>query len=86
MAQKGSDAKSAPDYEQRVGPAPPNRDRRDDEPLLEWVRRVDPEVIAAVADVDRTLLREALALSPLERLRACSRAAHGLARFRRVAS
>lgn len=62
-----------------------NRDRRDGEPLLEWVKRVDPEVIAAVADVDRTLLRETLALSPLERLRACSRAARGLARFRRVA-
>lgn len=55
--------------------------RRAGEPLLDWIRRVDPEVALAVADVDQTLLDECLAMSPLERLRACSAAARGLARF-----
>ncbi len=56
--------------------------RRPDESVADWVARVDPEVAQAVRDVDRTLLAEAAALSPLDRLRACTRATRGLARFR----
>lgn len=55
--------------------------RRAGEPVLDWLRRVDPDVAQAVADVDQTLLDECLAMSPLERLRACSVATRGLARF-----
>lgn len=40
----------------------------------------------AAAEVDRSLLRWALEMSPLERLRACTRAARALARLSRVAS
>ncbi|MCA9550568.1 MAG: hypothetical protein KC933_11070 [Myxococcales bacterium] len=46
--------------------------------------RVDPELRAAASDVDRTLLAWSMSLSPLERLRASSRAAAALGRFRRV--
>lgn len=44
----------------------------------------DPELVAAVAEVDWTLLRWSLSLSPLERLRAASRAASALTRLRHV--
>ncbi len=33
-----------------------------------WLAENDPDVLAAVADVDRSLIREALKQSPLERL------------------
>lgn len=59
---------------------------RSGEPLRSWVARVDPEVAAAVDDVDLSLLRASLELSPFERLQACSRATAALARFRHVAS
>jgi len=47
---------------------------------------VDPEVEAAVDDVDLSLLRATLELSPFERLEACSRATAALARFGHVVS
>lgn len=55
--------------------------RRAGESVPQWIERVDPEVARAVQDVDATLLAHSLSLSPFERLRACSRAARGLARF-----
>ena len=33
-----------------------------------WLAENDPDVLAAVADVDRSLIREALKQSPLQRL------------------
>ncbi|MGE0792482.1 MAG: hypothetical protein AB7S26_42825 [Sandaracinaceae bacterium] len=57
-------------------------ERRADQSLLDWVRDVDPEVAEAVRDVDRTLIEACLRLSPLERLRWCTRNARGLGRFR----
>jgi len=47
---------------------------------------IEPLVLSAVADVDRSLLRWSLDLPPRERLRACSRAAATFARLRRAAS
>jgi hypothetical protein len=44
----------------------------------------DPDVIAAVADVDRSMIREALLGTPEERLRSAVRHWNGLASFRRV--
>jgi hypothetical protein len=44
--------------------------------------KLDPLVLAAVADVDQSLLDWALSLSPRERLRACHKATVALARFR----
>lgn len=43
----------------------------------------DPEVVEASYEVDRTLLRWSLQLSPLERLRACTRVTAGLDTLRR---
>lgn len=43
----------------------------------------DPEVVEASYEVDRTLLRWSLELSPLERLRACTRVTHALDGLRR---
>jgi len=43
---------------------------------------IDPLVLQAVADVDRSLLHWSLALSPRERLRSCSRATATLIRLR----
>jgi hypothetical protein len=43
-----------------------------------------PELLAAAADVDRTLLAWSLSLGLRERLQACSNATRALARFRRV--
>lgn len=42
----------------------------------------DPELVEAAREIDRTLLRWSLSLTPLERLRACSQAAATLARLR----
>jgi phage gp36-like protein len=44
---------------------------------------IDPALVRAAAEVDRSLLRDALARSPLERLRAASRACAALARYTR---
>ena len=42
----------------------------------------DPELLAAADEVDVTLLRWSLSLSPLERLRACTKATRALERLR----
>ncbi len=60
--------------------------RQPGESLRDWLARVDPDLLAAAEEVDVTLLDAALALSPLERLRACTRATRGLASFRRVST
>ncbi|MDF1564455.1 MAG: hypothetical protein P1V51_15530 [Deltaproteobacteria bacterium] len=54
------------------------------EQLLARLAREDPELLEAASEVDRTLLRDSLARSPLERLRAATRYRRALARFRRV--
>jgi hypothetical protein len=54
-------------------------------PVLRALEAQDPDVVAAVADVDRSQVRDALALTPEERLaRAVSRW-NGLMRLRRGA-
>jgi hypothetical protein len=45
----------------------------------------DPELVEASREVDRTLLRWALELTPLERLRACMRTTSTLDSLRRGA-
>ncbi|MBK7830061.1 hypothetical protein [Nannocystis sp.] len=42
----------------------------------------DPELVEASHEIDRTLLRWALGLTPLERLRACTQATSTLERLR----
>ncbi len=54
-------------------------------PAIPVALELDPLVLEAVRDVDQSLLDWSLALSPLERLRACHRAAVALARFRHEA-
>jgi hypothetical protein len=44
----------------------------------------DPDVLLAVAEVDRSLIRLTLKLAPLERVRSAAASAATLARFRRV--
>ena len=44
----------------------------------------DPTLARAVADVDRSLIRAALARTPLERLRAAARHLKALRRFKHV--
>lgn len=46
------------------------------------VAAVDPELVEAAREVDRTLIRWSLGLTPLERLRACTRATSTLERLR----
>jgi hypothetical protein len=50
--------------------------------LLDHLGAHDPDVLAAVADVDRSLIWEALGHSPLERLARCSENARGIERLR----
>jgi hypothetical protein len=53
------------------------------EPTLdELIAAVDPEVRAAIDDVDRTLIALSLERSPWNRLRSASRMAQTLARLR----
>jgi hypothetical protein len=53
------------------------------EPTLdELIAAVDPEVRAAIDDVDRTLIALSLEQSPWNRLRSASRMAQTLARLR----
>ena len=54
------------------------------ESVRELLRR-DPLVAGAVAEVDRSLIRAALRLSPMERLRAATVHLRTLRRFKRVA-
>jgi hypothetical protein len=48
------------------------------------VAQRDPVLVAAADEVDTTLIEWALSMSPLERLRASSRAARALTGWRRV--
>ncbi|MBI3203912.1 MAG: hypothetical protein HYZ29_20395 [Myxococcales bacterium] len=43
--------------------------------LLSKLRDEDPDLVLAVADVDRSRIRDTLGLTPEERLRACYRVA-----------
>lgn len=49
--------------------------------LLDHLAAHDPDVLAAVADVDRSLIWSALEESPLQRLTRCSANAWGLTRL-----
>lgn len=49
-----------------------------------WFEAHDPEVLAAVEDVDRTLIRSTLALPPFERLNRAVNTARSWARFHPV--
>ncbi|MGB5879887.1 MAG: hypothetical protein WBH85_07655 [Thermoanaerobaculia bacterium] len=51
----------------------------------EHAARLHPDLVAASREVDRTLLRWMLGLSPRARLRVSANATGALARFRRVA-
>ncbi len=46
------------------------------------VAALDPELVMAAREIDRTLLRWSLGLTPLERLRACTQATGTLERLR----
>jgi hypothetical protein len=52
-------------------------------PALRRLAADDPDLIAAVADVDRSQIRDCARQSPIERLRSASRRWNGLMRFRR---
>jgi len=54
-------------------------------PLLRRLEQVDPDLVAAVADVDRSQVRDALARSPEDRLRISFGIATTLRSMRRVA-
>ncbi len=60
------------------------------DPRLEQLERYfaehDPDILAAVAEVDQPLLHWSCSLSPIERLRAGTRAAATLARLRHAAA
>jgi hypothetical protein len=47
--------------------------------LLDDLTAHDPDVLAAVADIDRSLIWSLLELTPLERLARCSENARGIA-------
>lgn len=53
-------------------------------PALRHLVQVDPDIIAAVADVDRSQIRSCLQRSPMERLAVASALARTYARFKRV--
>lgn len=54
-------------------------------PLLRRLEASDPDVMLAVADVDRSQIRDALDRTPEERLRICFRAAETIQGMRLVA-
>ena len=56
------------------------------EELARRIQARDPDLVAAVDEVDWTLLRWSLGLSPLERIRACSQATRTLGRLRDTAA
>jgi hypothetical protein len=60
-----------------IAPATPTVDE-----VERAVAAIDPELVAAAHEVDRTLLRWSLGLTPLERLRACTQATGTLERLR----
>ncbi|MCB9701150.1 MAG: hypothetical protein H6711_04620 [Myxococcales bacterium] len=45
---------------------------------------LDPDIVQASYEIDLSLLRWSLSLTPLERLRSCTRSARALARLRRA--
>lgn len=51
-------------------------------PTLRRLAVEDPDLIAAVTDVDRTQIRDSMKRSPAERLAFATRTWNGLARFR----
>jgi hypothetical protein len=53
-------------------------------PILRNLAAEDPDLIAAVADVDRSQVRDQLALTPAERLENASQLARTLEGYRRV--
>lgn len=56
------------------------------EELTRRIKARDPDLVAAVDEVDWTLLRWSPGLSPLERLRASTQTANTLARLRNAPS
>ena len=54
-------------------------------PVLRRLQTDDPDLIAAVADVDRSQIRDSLRRAPSERLRTAFSMAEALSGFRRVA-
>jgi len=52
-------------------------------PILRRLAADDPEILAAVADVDRSQIRDCMERSPAERLRSAVANWNGIARFRR---
>ncbi len=53
-------------------------------PTLRRLQAEDPDLIAAVADVDRSQIRDAMAQTSWERLELVVRSYNGLSRFRRA--
>jgi hypothetical protein len=53
-------------------------------PTLHRLASDDPDVIAAVADIDRSLIRMALQRTPAERLRVNEQTVRTISRFHRV--
>lgn len=53
-------------------------------PTLRRLAAEDPDILAAVADVDRSQIRDCLERSPGERIRCAVENWIGIARFRRV--
>jgi hypothetical protein len=53
-------------------------------PVLRRLAEEDPDIIAAVADVDRSQIRDCLRRTPGERLRVAAASWRGLSGFRRV--
>jgi hypothetical protein len=54
-------------------------------PVLRQIEREDPDLVAAVVDVDRSQIRDNLGLPPWERLLNACAWVSSLTRFRRVA-
>jgi hypothetical protein len=52
-------------------------------PQLRRLSIEDPDILAAVADVDRSQIRDCLKMSPFDRLRIASARWNGLAKLRR---
>jgi hypothetical protein len=55
-------------------------------PVLRRLAETDPDLLAAVADVDRSQIRDALALSPEERFRRAFALAGALEGYQHVAA
>jgi hypothetical protein len=83
-------AMGAPSYDARTlaayfhGLEPAWFDHADLGPTLRALAEQDPDVLAAVADVDRSQITTCLARSPLERVRVASRLWHQRTRFKRA--